>query len=144
MKITAIDTFTLRIPTQKPIALDLPEHRLVVTRIHTDAGTDGLGYALVFGGAGSESAEAYPRRLVVEVDDQGEVDGASRQARLLQALDRVWYGEPTLAPAAAGGVQAARAVRIPVATGGNIYTRFEFRDLIERGAARYLMLAVCR
>src|SRR2546422_4352961 len=63
MKITAIDTFTLRIPTQKPIALDLPEHRLVVTCIHTDAGTDGLGYALVFGGAGSESVEAYARRL---------------------------------------------------------------------------------
>ena len=63
MKITAIDTFTLRIPTQKPIALDLPEHRLVVTRIQTDADTDGLGYALVFGGAGSESVEAYARRL---------------------------------------------------------------------------------
>src|SRR5207244_532256 len=63
MKITTIDTFTLRIPTQKPIALDLPEHRLVMTRIHTDADTDGLGYALVFGGAGSESVEAYARRL---------------------------------------------------------------------------------
>src|SRR5438034_1270644 len=63
MKITAIDTFTLRIPTQKPIALDLPEHRLVVTRIQPDADTVGLGYALVFGGAGSESVEAYARRL---------------------------------------------------------------------------------
>src|SRR3989475_6780307 len=63
MKITAIDTFTLRIPTAKPIALDLPEHRLVVTRIRTDAGLDGLGYALVFGGAGSEAVDAYARRL---------------------------------------------------------------------------------
>ena len=32
MKITAIDTFTLRIPTVKPIALDFPEHRLVVAK----------------------------------------------------------------------------------------------------------------
>src|SRR2546426_8007142 len=63
MKITAIDTFTLRIPTAKPIALDLPEHRLVVTRVRTDAGLDGLGYSLVFGGAGSEAVEAYARRL---------------------------------------------------------------------------------
>ena len=63
MKITTIDTFTLRIPTAKPIALDLPEHRLVVTRIRTDAGLDGLGYALVFGGAGSEAVDAYARRL---------------------------------------------------------------------------------
>ena len=58
MKITAIDTFTLRIPTVKPIALDFPEHRLVVARIHTDGGHDGLGYSLVFGGAGSEAVEA--------------------------------------------------------------------------------------
>src|SRR6058998_3419131 len=65
MKITAIDTFTLRIPTAKPIALDLPEHRLVVTRVRTDAGLDGLGYSLVFGGAGSEAVEAYARRLAV-------------------------------------------------------------------------------
>ena len=63
MKITAIDTFTLRVPTAKPIALDLPEHRLVVTRIHTDAGSEGLGYSLVFGGSGSEAVEAYARRL---------------------------------------------------------------------------------
>src|SRR3989442_14015929 len=63
MKIMAIDTFTLRIPTQKPIALDLPEHRLVVTRVRTDAGLEGLGYSLVFGGAGSEAVEAYARRL---------------------------------------------------------------------------------
>ncbi len=63
MKIVGIDTFTLRIPTIKPIALDLPEHRLVVTRIHTDSGPEGLGYSLVFGGAGSEAVEAYARRL---------------------------------------------------------------------------------
>ena len=63
MKIGAIDTFTLRIPTSEPIALDFPEHRLVVARIHTDGGLNGLGYALVFGGDGSEAVEAYARRL---------------------------------------------------------------------------------
>src|SRR2546430_10771888 len=63
MKVTAIDTFTLQIPTAKPIALDLPEHRLVVTRIRTDAGLEGLGYALVFGGAGWEAVEGSARRL---------------------------------------------------------------------------------
>ncbi|HEV8473931.1 MAG TPA: mandelate racemase/muconate lactonizing enzyme family protein, partial [Methylomirabilota bacterium] len=63
MKITAIDAFTLAVPTVKPIALDFPEHRLVVARIRTDAGLEGLGYALVFGGGGSEAVEAYTRRL---------------------------------------------------------------------------------
>src|SRR5688500_7024355 len=65
MKITAIDTFTLRIPTVKPIALDFPEHPLVVARFHTDAGHDGIGYSLVSGGAGSEAVQAYTRRLAV-------------------------------------------------------------------------------
>src|SRR5260370_40803644 len=63
MKIVAIDTFTLRIPTVKPIALDLPEHRLLVTRIHSDSGPEGLGYSLVFGGAGPEGIEASARRF---------------------------------------------------------------------------------
>ena len=63
MKIADIDTFTLRVPTVKPIALDLPEHRLVVTRVRSDSGPEGLGYSLVFGGTGSEAIEAYARRL---------------------------------------------------------------------------------
>src|SRR4029453_13622130 len=63
MKIVGIDTFTLRIPTVKPIAPARPEPRLVVPRVHSDAGPEGLGYSLVFGGAGSEAVEAYARRL---------------------------------------------------------------------------------
>src|SRR5206468_547049 len=35
-------------------------------------------------------------------------------------------------------------IGIPVATGENNYTRYEFRELIERRAARYLMPDVCR
>jgi len=56
----------------------------------------------------------------------------------------VWYEEPTLADDPAGCAEIARAIRIPVATGENNYTRFEFRELIARGAARYLMPDVCR
>jgi L-alanine-DL-glutamate epimerase-like enolase superfamily enzyme len=270
MKITAIDAFTLAVPTVKPIALDLPEHRLVVTRVHTDAGHEGLGYALVFGGAGSEAVEAYARRLagllvgedptqvgrlwermyradrgirkvglagyalsaldialwdvtgkaaglplaklwgavtdrvpaygsggwgsysvddligeakryaamgcryykmkihhpdplenrkrveavkkalgdgvrmMVDVNQKLDVDGAIRQARALEDLDLVWYEEPVLADDLAGCAEVARAIKIPVATGENNYTRFEFREAIERGAARYLMPDVCR
>jgi L-alanine-DL-glutamate epimerase-like enolase superfamily enzyme len=40
--------------------------------------------------------------------------------------------------------EVARATTIPIATGENHYTRWEFRDLIERRAARYLMPDVCR
>jgi L-alanine-DL-glutamate epimerase-like enolase superfamily enzyme len=49
-----------------------------------------------------------------------------------------------LADDLAACAEVARGIAIPVATGENNYTRFEFRDLIERGAARYLMPDVCR
>ena len=271
MKITGIESFVLGIPTRKPIALDYPEHRLVVAEIHTDAGITGLGYSLVFGGAGSEAVLAYlktrlepaligedplfverlwermyrvdrgikrqgiaayaqsaldiglwdivgkaanlplvklwgamtdripaygsggwphyslddligeaeryagmgcryykmkihdpdPRvnrqrvetvrkalgdrvRLMVDANQKLDVLGAIRQAALLEEFDLVWFEEPVLADDLAACAEVARSIRIPVATGENNYTRYEFRDLIERRGARYLMPDVCR
>src|SRR6266852_3999308 len=271
MKVTGIDSFVLRIPTPRPMALEFPEHRLVVAMIYTDEGLTGLGYSLAFGGGGAEAIQVYletrlkplvlgedplfvarlwermyradrgikrqgvaayalsaldiglwdivgkaaglplyklwgagndripaygsggwprytladligeaeryasmgcryyklkihdpdPRvnrqrvvavrealgegvRLMVDANQKLDVLGAIRQARLLEDLDLVWYEEPVLADDIAACAEVAHAIRIPVATGENNYTRFEFRDLIERGAARYLMPDVCR
>jgi L-alanine-DL-glutamate epimerase-like enolase superfamily enzyme len=271
VKIAAIDSFILRIPTRKPIALDFPVHSLVVAVIHTDAGLDGLGYTLVFGGGGDEAVHVYletrlkplllgqdpllvgglwqrmfradrgikrhgvagyalsaldialwdvvgraaglplatlwgaatdrvpaygsggwgsyavddlveearryadagcryykmkihqpdPRvnrqrvlavkqalgdrlRLMVDVNQRLDVIGNIMQAELLRDLDLVWYEEPVLADDIAACAEVAAAIGIPVATGENNYTRYEFRELIERRAARYLMPDVCR
>ncbi len=271
MKITAVDTAILRIPTRKPIALDFPYHSLVVAHVRTDEGVTGLGYTLAFGGGGVESIQVYlatrlaplligqdptlverlwelmyrtdrgikrqgvaayalsaldialwdivgkaaglplfklwgavtdrvaaygsggwpsyaledligeaqayvargcryykmkihhpdPRvnrarveavkkavgdgvRLMVDVNQKLDVLGNIRQARLLADLDLVWYEEPVLADDLAACAEVAARIDIPVATGENNYTRFEFRDLIERRAARYLMPDVCR
>ena len=59
MKITAIDSFILRVPNVEPIALQFPEHRLVVAVLNTDEGVSGLGYSLVFGGGGAEAIQRY-------------------------------------------------------------------------------------
>ena len=83
-------------------------------------------------------------RLMVDANQKLDVVGAIRQARLLEDLDLVWYEEPVLADDIAACAEVARSIRIPVATGENNYTRFEFRELIERRAARYLMPDVCR
>lgn len=271
MKVTAIESLVLRVPTPKPIALDYPEQGLVVAEIRTDEGLTGLGYSLAFGGGGAEAIQVYletrlkplligedplfverlwdrmyradrgikrqgvaayalsaldiglwdlvgkaaglplhklwgavrdradaygsggwpgysvdelvgeaqryaalgcryykmkihhpdPRvnrerveavrkalgdnvRLMVDVNQKLDVLGNIRQARLLADLDLVWYEEPVLADDLAACAEVARAIPIPVATGENNYTRFEFRELIERGAARYLMPDVCR
>ena len=83
-------------------------------------------------------------RLMVDVNQKLDVLGNIRQAQLLEDLDLVWYEEPVLADDIAACAEVARAIKIPVATGENNYTRFEFRELIERRAARYLMPDVCR
>jgi len=271
MKITAIESFILAIPTPKPMALQYPQQKLVVAEILTDEGVKGLGYSLVFGGGGAEAILAYldarlkpvligedpllverlwekmfradmgikkqgvaayalsaldiglwdiagkaaglplfklwgavtdripaygsggwskysvedlvaeaekyaalgcryykmkihhpdPRenrnrveavrkalgdklRLMVDVNQRLDVLGNVRQAALLEDLNLVWYEEPVLADDIAACAEVAHAIRIPVATGENNYTRYEFRDLIDRRAARYLMPDVCR
>ena len=83
-------------------------------------------------------------RLMVDVNQRLDILGNIQQARLLEDLDLVWYEEPVTADDLAGCAEVARSITIPIATGENNYTRFEFRELIERRAARYLMPDVCR
>ena len=59
MRITAIDSLLLRVPTPHPISLEFPEHKLVTATIRTDAGVAGFGYSLVFGGGGAEAVQTY-------------------------------------------------------------------------------------
>src|SRR5262245_65497210 len=265
MKVTAVESFVLTIPTAKPIALDYPHHKLVVAQIATDEGVTGLGYSLAFGGGGAEAikvyldtrlvplvvgqdplfverlwdrmsrgdrgikrqgvaayalsaldiglwdiagkaaglplyrmwgavtdripaygsggwskyseaeliaeAERYAAqgckyykmkihhpdplenrkraaavqralgggvRMMVDVNQRLDPQASIRQARALEDLDLVWYEEPVLADDFAGCAEVARSISIPVATGENNYTRFEFRELIERRAAKIL------
>jgi D-arabinonate dehydratase len=270
MKIIAIETFVLSVPTPQPMARQYPLQKMVCAEIATDEGIRGLGYALVFGGGGAEAVHAYlerlkplllgedplfverlwekmfradtgirkqgvagyalsaldiglwdiagkaaklplfklwgavsdsipaygsggwsrysekelieeaerfaglgcsyykmkihhadPRenrwrveavkkavagkmRLMVDVNQRLNVRDSIQQAKLLEDLDLVWYEEPTLADDIKGVAEIQKSIKIPVATGENNYTRWEFRDLIELGAARYLMPDVCR
>lgn len=83
-------------------------------------------------------------RMMVDVNQRLDVIGNIQQAQALEGLDLVWYEEPVLADDIAACAEVAHAISIPVATGENNYSRYEFRELIERRAARYLMPDVCR
>ena len=83
-------------------------------------------------------------RMMVDVNQKLDVLGNQRQAALLEEFDLVWYEEPVISDDIAACAEVAASIRIPVATGENHYTRYEFRELIERKAARYLMPDVCR
>jgi D-arabinonate dehydratase len=271
MKIRAIESYVLTVPTPQPMARSYPHQKLVVADIATDEGVQGLGYSLVFGGGGAEAVLAYLQtrlapaligedplrvqalwekmfrldmgikkqgiaayalsaldiglwdiagkvaglplykmwgavtdripaygsggwskysereliaeaeryaslgckyykmkihhadplenrkrveavlralgggvRMMVDVNQRLDPLASIRQARALEDLDLVWYEEPVLADDPAACAEVAHAIRIPVATGENNYSRYEFRELIERRAARYLMPDVCR
>jgi L-alanine-DL-glutamate epimerase-like enolase superfamily enzyme len=83
-------------------------------------------------------------RLMVDANQKYDVEANVRQAALLEEFDLVWYEEPVLADDIAACAEVAARIKTPVATGENHYTRYEFRELIERKAARYLMPDVCR
>lgn len=271
MKITAIDTCLLTVPTPKPMALQYPHHKIVVAQISTDEGVRGLGYSLSFNGGGAEAVHTYletrlkpaligedptyverlwekmfrvdmgvrkqgtagyalaaldiglwdivgklakqplyklwgansdragaygsggwakysiddlvneaqkyaalgckyykmkihhpdPRvnrdrvaavkkalgpgvRMMVDVNQGRDVLSTIQQAQLLEELDLVWYEEPVLADDIDGYEEVARSIRIPIAAGENHYTRWEFKQLLDRKAVRYLMPDVCR
>jgi L-alanine-DL-glutamate epimerase-like enolase superfamily enzyme len=82
--------------------------------------------------------------MMVDVNQKLDVAGNLRQAALLEDFDLVWYEEPVSSDDNYSCAEVARSIRIPVATGENHYTRYEFRDLIEKKAATYLMPDVCR
>jgi len=83
-------------------------------------------------------------RMMVDVNQKLDVMANIRQARLLEDLDLVWYEEPVSSDDNFSCSRVSQSINIPVATGENHYTRYEFRDLIEKKAATYLMPDVCR
>ena len=83
-------------------------------------------------------------RMMVDVNQKLDVQSNIRQARLLEDLDLVWYEEPVSSDDNLSCSAVSQAINIPVATGENHYNRYEFRDLIEKKAATYLMPDVCR
>ena len=83
-------------------------------------------------------------RMMVDVNQGRDVLGNVRQAAALEEFDLLWYEEPVLADDYAGMAEVARRIRIPVAAGENHYTRWEFKELIERKAIAYAMPDVCR
>jgi L-alanine-DL-glutamate epimerase-like enolase superfamily enzyme len=83
-------------------------------------------------------------RMMVDVNQTRDLLGNVRQAALLEEFDLLWYEEPMLADDYAGLAEVARRIRIPTAAGENHYTRWEFRELLERKAIAYAMPDVCR
>ena len=60
---------------------------------------------------------------------------ATRIARAIERYDPFWYEEPVLAENMDALAAAKREINIPVVTGEELYTKFEFREVFEKQAA---------
>ena len=75
--------------------------------------------------------------LMADANMKWTVDEAIRAARLLRELELVWLEEPTIPDDVAGHARIVREGGVPIATGENIRTLWEFRQMIAAGGVTY-------
>ena len=68
---------------------------------------------------------------------------AVRLARRLETFDPFWYEEPVSSRDLGALAECRREIGIPIVTGEELYTRFEFREVFERRAADIINPDVC-
>lgn len=81
--------------------------------------------------------------ILVEVHRRLAPMHAVRVARAMEPYAPFWYEEPVSVRDLAGLTEAKRAISLPVVTGEEIYTKSEFREVLERRAADILNPDVC-
>src|SRR5919108_1574352 len=81
--------------------------------------------------------------LLIEVHRRLAPMHAVRVARLLEPFDPFWYEEPVSARDLGALAECRRDIRMPIVTGEELYTRFEFREVFERRAADIVNPDVC-
>jgi L-alanine-DL-glutamate epimerase-like enolase superfamily enzyme len=75
------------------------------------------------------------RPVMVDANQVFDRNEALRRGRMYEQLGCYWYEEPMPPHEKDGYADLVRALDIRVATGENLYTRYEFADLIRRGGA---------
>ena len=81
--------------------------------------------------------------LLIEVHRRLAPMHAVRVARMLEPYDPFWYEEPVSSRDPAALAECRREIRMPIVTGEELYTRWEFREVLERRAADIINPDVC-
>ncbi len=74
--------------------------------------------------------------LTVDVNNGWSLQTAIRMAHRLEEYDIYWLEEPILADEIDNLAKLARETSIPIAVGENHYTKWEFKELMEKGAVQ--------
>jgi L-alanine-DL-glutamate epimerase-like enolase superfamily enzyme len=75
--------------------------------------------------------------LLADANMRWSVDQAVRAARALASYDLYWLEEPTIPDDVAGHARIAREGGVPLATGENLHTIYEFQRMIAEGCVAF-------
>ena len=75
--------------------------------------------------------------LMADANMRWSVDQAIRAARALRDTQLVWLEEPTIPDDVAGHARIVREGGLPIATGENLHTLYEFKQMIEAGGVTF-------
>ena len=81
--------------------------------------------------------------LMIECHGRFNMWSAIRMAHKLEPFDPFFYEEPIPPDNIDAMAEVQRSINLPVATGERLYTRWEFRPLLEKQAARIIQPDVC-
>ena len=74
-------------------------------------------------------------KVKVDCHENFDIETAMDVSTQLETVDLDWYEEPVLAENINALAAAKKEINIPVVTGEELYTKFEFREMFEKGAA---------
>jgi len=82
--------------------------------------------------------------LALDVNNGWSLATAIRMAKKLEEYDIYWLEEPILADEIDNLAKLANETSIPIAVGENHYTKWEFKELIERGAVEIVQADIVK
>ncbi len=77
--------------------------------------------------------------LMADANQGFDVNHAIRLGRALEPYNLAWFEEPVMAYDLEGSARVAAEIDTPIASGETEYTRYGFRDMLERKSANVLM-----
>ena len=81
--------------------------------------------------------------ILIECHGRFNMISAIRMAQKLEPFDPFFYEEPIPPDNIDAMAEVQRAINLPIATGERLYTRWDFRTLLEKQAARIIQPDIC-
>lgn len=116
-------------------------------KLYPFSGTQGARQTRLSRGVAVVAAvrEAVGPDIEIDIDIRGRMNmwSARRVAQRLEPYDLAWLEEPVMFDNVNAMAQLAREVNVPVSTGEQLYTRWQFRALLEQNAVGIIQPDIC-